>query len=72
MTDILDLIDSALDDYEVSSDAMRWAPDLPEDETRTGASINFTIYDETRQWLTDATWETAYWHWRSDVRRQTS
>lgn len=29
MTDILDLIDNALADYELSGDAMRWTPDPP-------------------------------------------
>lgn len=37
MTDVLDLIDGALRDYDLSSDAMRWSPDpVVDDEPVTG------------------------------------
>ncbi len=39
MADILDTIDNALADNSVSEDAMRWAPEIPEQVTARIASI---------------------------------
>ncbi len=39
MTDILDAIDHAIRDWNMSPDAMRWTPDAEEIEAQTRAKI---------------------------------
>lgn len=46
MSDILDLIDNAIDGWEVSKDAMRWTPEKPDDvDPATGLATGGIIRD---------------------------
>ena len=47
---VLDLIDGATRDHEVSRDAMRWTPDSG---NRAGAEPRATIIDEVHRWPAD-------------------
>jgi hypothetical protein len=61
MSDILDLIDNAIEAWDVSGDAMRWTPEPVEQpwyaaEFERGEQRpygHFTIVDETRLWGPD-------------------
>jgi hypothetical protein len=46
VTDILSLIDGAIEDWETSEDAMRWTPEPPARQ----AEPSYTIIDETHVW----------------------
>lgn len=53
MSDILDLIDNAIEAHEVSPDAMRWTPEAPKATDAAGPRIGGFISDE---------------HWNAAVR----
>jgi hypothetical protein len=46
VTDILSLIDNAVQDHETSCDAMRWSPEPPEVPKRQGHSASLSAFDE--------------------------
>lgn len=53
-SDILDLIDSTLDDVTVSGDAMRWAPDAPDPTPPPGGAFQVRCDDAPRDITTHA------------------
>ncbi len=64
MTDVLDLIDGAISDWETSPDAMRWSAEPPAEEpvhnTGTWASGNVFVAPIGSSW-SDAGWQSLGW-----------
>jgi hypothetical protein len=65
MSDILDLIDGAIEDWETSGDAMRWAPDVDVNQSQFTGLLAFDVDEAARRAARRLTNQssTVTWQW---------